>query len=133
MSALATSLHTIECLLLPLSANGGERSTTQLLKGLLHDLGCVPQKVSRTEFDPQNIRRSDVILVEVDSVNDLELFRTLRNGTRKPIIMYGNAVSSAIWVRGLEYGADGFLNLPEPKEVLSGRIRAVLLRSGLLY
>ena len=130
MLALSISPMPKECLLLPLSANGA-RSATNTIKKLLDELGCEPQKIARTDFEPQHLHRSDVILVEVDSINDLELFRVLRQGTRKPIIMYGSAVSTTIWVRGLEYGADGFINLPEPHEVLRERLRAILHRSGI--
>lgn len=129
--SLKVSPDTIECLILPLSMNGDEQAYTRVLQDLLKKLGCLPQKLSRSAVDTAKLLRSDLILVEVDSLEDLELFHELRRSTKKPIIMYGYGVSSAIWVRGLEYGADGFISFPESQEVLTERLRAMLRRAGL--
>ncbi len=118
------------CLILPLSNHHGQRSAA-ILEELLGHLGCDPVKIDRTQFSITYLDRSSAILVEIQSMHDLELFRALRQNTQQPIIIYGEAVSSATWVRGLEFGADGFLNLSEGRAVLEERLRALLSRAGI--
>ncbi|NOZ73304.1 MAG: response regulator [Chloroflexi bacterium] len=123
--------NSIECLILPLALNGEEQAYTRVLQDLLKNMGCFPQKMARSAVDAAKIFHTDLILIEVDSLEDLELFHELRSSTKKPIIMYGYGVSSAVWVRGLEYGADGFVSFPEAQEVLAERLKAMLHRAGL--
>lgn len=118
------------CLILPLSNHHGQRSAV-ILEELLRHLGCDPVKIDRRQFSTSYLDRSSAILVEIQSMHDLELFRALRQKTQQPIIIYGEAVSSATWVRGLEFGADGFLNLSEARPVLEERLRALLTRAGI--
>ena len=65
-SSPKTSPDTIECLIVPLALNGDEQAYTRALQDLLKQLGCLPQKLSRSAVDAARLVRSDLILVEVD-------------------------------------------------------------------
>ncbi len=115
---------------LPFS-NGKVAAAMQPLEHILTNVGSLHRYSRRDQSLRMALDACDVILLEVKDAEDVAFCREVRTHSLKPMLLYGLDVSAATWVQGLQAGADGFLLLSSPEEILSARLHAVLRWAGL--
>ncbi|NUQ37983.1 MAG: hypothetical protein HUU23_09345 [Caldilineales bacterium] len=124
------SLH---CLILPSPTPKTHTldSHTKLLEKMLTNEGYITRRSERGKDELAHVQESDIILMEVGDMADLQYCQNLRAQSAKPLLLYGWNVPSSLWIRGLQAGADAFLSLLEREDVTLARLRATLRRTGL--
>jgi len=75
--------------------------------------------------DPPDLVVLDVMLPEIDG---LEVCRTLRRGSRLPVLFLSARAEEIDRIVGLELGGDDYLTKPFSPRELVARVRAVLRR-----
>jgi len=123
----------LRCLILPSPAPKihNTDSHTRLLEKMLATEGYVTRRSERGQDELAHLQESDIILMEVGDMADLQYCQSLRAQSVKPLLLYGWNVPSSLWIRGLQVGADAFLSLLEREDVTLARLRAALRRTGL--
>jgi len=109
--------------------------TSALLEGFVHEAGWevvavadgadALMELSRHKFDLL------VLDINIPTLNGLKVFEIMmKKEIETPALFITGITGSEVEARSLEMGAAGFLRKPIRKEVLLGRIRGILQRTG---
>lgn len=114
-----------------LRSSNGKAATMLPLERILTNVGSLRRYNRRDHNLSRALDDCDVILLEVRDAEDVAFCREVRTHSLKPMLLYGLDVPATTWVQGLQAGADGFLPLSSPEEIINARLHAMLRWAGL--